>query len=119
LAFLLADRDELEEPLIKRDLWGPVAALSRLAGPFWPFAAVDLVDVFAEACFGATSVAVTEGSVAGVSDSKFRGEDFVTFIIGPILGDKPIRINHTPSGANLLKTNGDWSRRKQTFCFLL
>jgi hypothetical protein len=78
---------------------------------------MDLVDAFAAARFGATSGAVTEGSVAGVSDSQFTGEDFVTFIIGPILGDKPIRIKHTPRGANLLKTNGDWPGRKQTFCF--
>jgi hypothetical protein len=76
-----------------------------------------LADAFAAGRFGATSVAVTEGSEAGVSDSKFRGEDFVTFIIGPILGDKPIRIKHTPRGVNLLKTNGEWPGRKQTFCF--
>ncbi len=109
------DREAVVVPLMKRDRDDAAASLSRFAGRSLALAEGGLDVPLAATRFGAASGGVTAGSVAGVSDSKLSGEDFVTFIIGPILGDKPIRIKHTPRGANHLKTNGDWPGRKQTF----
>jgi hypothetical protein len=117
LAILPTERGGLFDPLAKIERGGSVASSAAFGGTASPSATTTVAADFALVFFGATGGVESKGALSASTEPRFKGGDFVTFIIGPILGDKPIRIKHTPRGANRLKTNGDWPRRKQTFYF--